>query len=155
MPSYNPYSYQYPQYGYQMPQQSQQPAPMPPQMQSGGFMSVRSEQEARSYPVAPGNVMTFKIENQPYVCEKAQGFSQLEGPVFNKYRLVKEEEPSTAPNSLDNATSDSKVTNTTINDIISEIEAIKDDIKGIKEQLKSAQKPGSKKTVRTEDEDDE
>lgn len=154
MPSYNPYSYQYPQYGYQMPQQSQQQAPIPPQMQSGGFMSVRSEQEARSYPVAPGNVMTFKIENQPYVCEKAQGFSQLEGPVFNKYRLVKEE-PSTAPNSLDNATSDSKVANTTINDIISEIETIKDDIKGIKEQLKSAQKPGSKKTVRPEDEDDE
>ncbi len=94
----------YPQYQnppiYPAPQQVNQPQiqqqlplqQMPQQMQSGGFMSVRTEQEARSYPVAPGNVMTFKIENQPYVCEKAQGFSQLEGPVFNKYRLVKEEE---------------------------------------------------------------
>lgn len=92
----------YPQYQqpvYPIPQQLNQPQlqqlpiqQVPQQMQSGGFMSVRNEQEARNYPVAPGNVMTFKIENQPYVCEKSQGFSQLEGPVFNKYRLVKEED---------------------------------------------------------------
>lgn len=96
-------NYGYPQYQqpmYPVPQQLSQPQiqqqmpvqQVPQQMQSGGFMSVRTEQEARNYPVAPGNVMTFKIENQPYVCEKAQGFSQLEGPVFNKYRLVKEDE---------------------------------------------------------------
>lgn len=88
----------YPQYQqpmYPISQQLNQPQlqQLPvQQMQSGGFMSVRNEQEARNYPVAPGNVMTFKIENQPYVCEKSQGFSQLEGPVFNKYRLVKEED---------------------------------------------------------------
>lgn len=96
--AYPNYPYQqYPQQMYnpqmaqqqmQMPQQVQ----VPQQMQSGGFMSVPSEQVARNYPVAPGNVMTFKIENQPVVCEKAQGFSQLEGPVFTKYRLVKENE---------------------------------------------------------------
>lgn len=95
MPNYyTPYqNYQQPQY-YQQPQMSQQipQQVQAPQMTNGGFMSVRSEAEARNYPVAPGNVMTFKIENQPYVCEKAQGFSQLEGPVFNKYKLVKEED---------------------------------------------------------------
>lgn len=94
-------NYNYPYYAptvQQMPQiqpQSLQPTYSPPTqqtMQNGGFMSVASEQIARNYPVAPGNVLTFKIENQPYVCEKAQGFSQLESPTFNKYRLVKEED---------------------------------------------------------------
>lgn len=102
--------YGLPQPNYQMPmsyqqqyaqQQMQQPIQQTPQMQqppqvqqmqNGGFMSVSSEQVARNYPVAPGNVITFKIEGQPYVCEKAQGFSQLEGPTFKKYRLVEEEE---------------------------------------------------------------
>lgn len=154
MPNYSPYSYQYPQYGYQMPQQSQQQAQIPSQMQSGGFMSVRSEQEARNYPVAPGNVMTFKIENQPYVCEKAQGFSQLEGPVFNKYRLVKEDTatPSTLP---ENDASNDEPINTTIDNIIHDIESIREDIKDIKERLKAIQKPAPKKIVKTEDDDDE
>jgi hypothetical protein len=36
--------------------------------------------------------VTFKDENAPYVYTKTQGFSQLDRPVFEKYRLVKEEE---------------------------------------------------------------
>ena len=93
-PYYTPYAPIYNQPQMQMPvQQTQQVQPQQTQMQmqNGGFMSMPTEQDARNYPVAPGNVMTFKIENQPYVCEKAQGFSQLEGPVFTKYRLVKED----------------------------------------------------------------
>lgn len=154
MPNYSPYSYQYPQYGYQMPQQQQQaqmPQQMLQQMQSGGFMSVPTEQDARNYPVAPGNVMTFKIENQPYVCEKAQGFSQLEGPIFNKYKLVKEE-PSVAPNSPDNEPFNSKAANTTIEAVISDIEAIKEDIRDIRAKLKNAAKPVIKNKEEDEDE---
>ena len=30
------------------------------QIQNGGFINVRSELEARNYPVAPGNSVTFK-----------------------------------------------------------------------------------------------
>ena len=59
--------------------------------QSNGFVSVRSEQEARSYPVAYGNSVTFKDETAPYVYTKTMGFSQLDRPVFEKYKLVKEE----------------------------------------------------------------
>lgn len=159
MPNYSPYSYQYPQYGYQMPQQQQQtqiPQQMPqpqlpqPQIQNGGFMSIPTEQDARNYPVAPGNVMTFKIENQPYVCEKAQGFSQLEGPVFNKYRLVKED-TSTPSNLTKNESSMNESTNTTLDIVINDIESIKEDIKSIKEKLKNIPKPMKKK----EDEEDE
>ena len=82
-----------------MPQLTQQPAqqtqqmaqqPVQPQIQNGGFVSVRTEQEARNYPVAPGTSVTFKDENAPYCYTKTKGFSQLEEPVFEKYRLVKE-----------------------------------------------------------------
>ena len=71
-------------------QQSQQQIQQ--QIQNGGFVSVHNENEARNYPIAPGNSVTFKDENAPYVYTKTQGFSQLDRPVFEKYRLVKEEE---------------------------------------------------------------
>lgn len=61
-------------------------------IQNGGFVSVTSEEEARRYPVAPGNSVTFKNENAPYVYTKTMGFSQLDRPLFEIYRLVKEED---------------------------------------------------------------
>ena len=78
----------------QMPQQSY--APTQNQVQNGGFVPVRSEAEARSYPVAPGTSITFKNETSPYCYVKTMGFSQLEAPRFEKYRLVKEDEPETS-----------------------------------------------------------
>lgn len=74
----------YPQYFSQPQAQAQM------QMQTS-FVNVRSEAEARNYPVAYGNSITFKDETQPYVYTKTMGFSQLDRPVFEKYRLVKEE----------------------------------------------------------------
>ena len=74
----------------QMPVQ-QQVQQQTPQIQNGGFISVRGEQEARNYPVAPGNSVTFKDETAPYVYTKTMGFSQLDTPTFDKYRLVKED----------------------------------------------------------------
>lgn len=61
------------------------------QSQASGFVSVRSEEEARNYPVAYGNSVTFKDENSPYIYTKTMGFSQLDRPIFDKYKLVKEE----------------------------------------------------------------
>jgi len=60
------------------------------QIQNGGFVSVHSIQEAFNYPVAPGNSVTFKDENSPYIYVKTKGFSQLEEPVFKKFRLIEE-----------------------------------------------------------------
>lgn len=101
MPSFNyPYAPQYyPQPNYQMQsmQPLQQTAPQPSvsqqtqQIQNGGFVSVRSEEEARNYPVAIGNSVTFKDENSPYVYTKTMGFSQLDRPIFEKYKLMKED----------------------------------------------------------------
>lgn len=79
MAFYNPY------------QQFQQPV----QMQNNGLILVRSEQEARNYPVAYGNSVTFKDETSPFVYTKTMGFSQLDRPVFEKFRLVKQEDEET------------------------------------------------------------
>ena len=90
---YQQFQQNYPQYqpgipGQQIPTNSQQPQ----QIQNGGFVSVRNIEEAFNWPVAPGNSITFKDENSPYVYTKTKGFSQLDQPIFEKYRLVKEED---------------------------------------------------------------
>lgn len=90
-----PMTYQqyYPQYQI-VPQQQQQPQQQQVQQvqQQNGFIPVNSENEARMYPVAPGNSVTFIDENAPYCYVKTMGFSQLDRPKFEKYRLVKEED---------------------------------------------------------------
>ena len=83
----------YPQlYQQMLPQQMQmQSQQQTPQIQNGGFISIPNENMVYSYPVAPGNCVTFKIEGQPIVMEKSMGFSQLESPRIERYRLVKED----------------------------------------------------------------
>lgn len=88
--SYYPYQPNYFAPQYQQPQQTQQTA-------QSGFVRVQSENEARMYPVAPGNSITFIDENGPYCYVKTMDISQLDRPKFEKYRLVKEDEPQTAP----------------------------------------------------------
>lgn len=103
--AYNPYQQYQPSFQQQQQvpnniqpsfQQSQQPIQQ--QIQNGGFISVRNEQEARNYPIAPGNSVTFKDENMPYVYVKTMGFSQLDRPNFEKFRLVKEDDIQAAQN---------------------------------------------------------
>lgn len=117
----------YPQYYY--PQQQQQQYY---QQQTNGFVSVRNELEARNYPVAYGNSVTFKDENAPYVYTKTMGFSQLETPRFEKYKLVKEE-----PQEAQEGASNTKVDNLYGKQ---EIDAIWAEIKAIKKMLPRAKK---------------
>lgn len=97
--NYFPATYQpiYQQNPYMMQQQQQmlqqQQAQQQAQPQQTGFVRVQNENEARMYPVAPGNSITFIDENAPYCYTKTVEFSQLDRPKFEKYRLVKEEEP--------------------------------------------------------------
>jgi hypothetical protein len=64
--------------------------PIQPQqaMQNGGYIPVRSEEEAMRYPLAPGTFATFRIEGTPFIVEKSMGFSQIESPQYRKYQLV-------------------------------------------------------------------
>lgn len=90
--NYSQYNMPMPNQGIgQFPQQMQ-PSYQSQQIQSSGFIPVPSEEVARNYPVAPGNSVTFKNENAPYVYTKTMGFSQLDRPVFEKYKLVREDD---------------------------------------------------------------
>ena len=64
-----------------------------PQIRDGGFIPVPSEDMARNYPVAQGTSVTFRDENAPYIYTKTMGFSPLDRPIFEKYKLIKEEAP--------------------------------------------------------------
>lgn len=103
--------------------------------QNSAFVSVRSIEEAINYPVAPGNSITFKVENTPYVCTKTKGFSPLDQPVFEKYRLVKEEEPATKP---PEPPVQALETQQQIEQLWNEINALKSLIRGNKRNDKSA-----------------
>lgn len=81
-----PYNYYQPYYQQYQPYSANQ---QPQQIQNGGFVSVRSAQEAFNYPVALGNSVTFKDETAPYIYVKTRGFSQLEEPIFEQFQLVK------------------------------------------------------------------
>lgn len=102
-PQYQPYQAQMTppqmQQVQQPAQQIQQPAQQYPVVQSG-FVRVMNENEARMYPVAPGNSVTFINENSPYCYTKTVNMGQLDRPIFEKYRLVKEDDapaPAEAP----------------------------------------------------------
>ena len=68
---------------------------MSPYMQQAptqnSFVSVQNEQEARAYPVAPGKSATFQDESLPGIFYTKTMGSQFDRPVFEKYRMVKEE----------------------------------------------------------------
>ena len=144
-------AYQNPYYQYQLPQQNmiQQPVQNQPlQIQNGGFISVRSIDEARNYPVAPGNSVTFKIEGQLFVCEKTLGFSQFEAPVFDIYKLVKvdgsEVEPTTPP-------SPEYALKSEFDELYKTIKDLQDQIEILKEPPKTAVKVGRKRKEDSED----
>lgn len=143
-PTYqNPYMYQQfyqnPIQQQQMSQQQQMPVqmqaqPQQQQIQNGGFISVRNEQDARNYPVAPGNSITFKDETAPYVYTKTMGFSQLDTPIFERYKLVKEETPD------ETLIEDKPITFTTQRKLEDEISHLWKEINLLKDSRKSTTK---------------
>lgn len=123
---------QYPVYPQPIMPAQQTQAPM--QIQNGGFVSVRNENEARSYPVAPGNSITFKDETAPYVYTKTMGFSQLDRPIFEKFKLVKEDAPE-AQNLPQNDDFDIKAMSNSLSELKDEIEDVRGEIEGIQDEL--------------------
>lgn len=104
-----------------------------PQIQNGGFVTVPSEEAVKSYPVARGTTVTFKIEMQPYIYTKTVGHSLLDPPIIEKFRLVKEsEEPS-------------EKSNTGIDEILAELSNMKKDIATLKEDLRRRNYPDKRK----------
>lgn len=159
--AYNPYQQYQPNFQQQMQnqsnyQQSQQPI-QNQQIQNGGFVSVHNENEARNYPIAPGNSVTFKDENAPYVYTKTQGFSQLDRPVFEKYRLVKEEEyqPQQVAQNAPTGAEKTEQANNTDYALKSDLRALWDEIETLKKRIPKAKEEIKNKIGKTEVKTDE
>lgn len=154
---YNPYqnyyptyqNYQQPQYGQNISAQQNMQQPSQMQIQNGGLVSVHNETEARNYPIAIGTSITFKDENAPYVYTKTMGFSQLESPKFDKYRLVKEE-ATEQPQAGQNEPKEAHACSCNLEKVEAKIAALESEIEGIKKKM--AAKPGTKKKEAEEDE---
>ena len=149
-----PYNGYYPQ-AYQPIGQTQQMQPTQnPQIQNGGLVTVHSETEARNYPVAPGTSVTFKHETEPYCYTKTLGFSQFEAPKFEKFKLVKEEEPTEASQGeketpaptyasqedLGKVVNVMKTMNDTMETMKGDIESMKGDLYGLSGKKRTAKK---------------
>lgn len=102
--------------------QQMQPIQMPQSL-----ISVRSEMDAKNYPVAPGNSVIFHDETAPYIYTKTMGMSQLDHPTFEKFRLVREGE----------TTKDDAI-NTQITSIVTDIGGINDAIKVLNDAVKAS-----------------
>lgn len=140
-PNFQNPSYQNPTYQQNPP--SYQQAAQNQQMQNGGFMLVPSEDIARSYPVAPGNCVTFKIEGKPIVMEKSMGFSQLEAPRIDRYRLVREEDAQNEQNLPQNEPKNNSTENETIEGLKSEIKALNEELEDVKKRLHELEDVGA------------
>ena len=146
-PQYNPY-YQQPYYA---PNQMQNPVQNIVQgatqqnQSSGMIMNIPNEDAARSYPVAPGNSVIFKDENAPYIYTKTMGFSQFDKPVFEKYRLVKEE---------DEMAQESEDTSI-VDELKNEIASLKSEIESIKKKIAPKTVKRIMKEIEVDDDDTE
>ena len=149
-PNYPQYLMPYVQYPYaqqmpMQPQQSQQSQQSSPPIQNAGFILVRSEEEAYRYPVASGNCMTFKVENEPIVIEKSMSFSQLDNPKIDRYRLVREDIVE-EPRPIETVEMETVMPD----ELKDELQAIRHEIEGIKRKLEN-NKPVAKKREGNDD----
>ena len=131
----NPYYQNYfaPNYnGYAM--QGQQP------IQGAGFVPIPSEEDARGYPIQRGSSITFRDENLPYIYIKTLGFGQLDSPIFEKYRITKEDAPSirraeTAPPREETDKLSNYVTKAEYGQICDEIDSIRETVERLRKEL--------------------
>lgn len=113
---------------------TRQPQQVMPQPQSNTFVPVSSETEARNYLVSYGNSVMFKDENAPYIYTKT-AFSQMENPVFKRYRLV-EESAGTAHMTVENTQGIDLSTYATKD----EIQALQKELQALKSALGEGEK---------------
>ena len=180
MPNYPMYPQNYPQYpsysqyqpypAYQQPQMSgapqqiPQPAPQPvqqptqPPVQSSLPISVRSEQQARDWPIAPGNSVTFIDESAGYVYTKTS-MNQFDRPQFVKYRLVREDDAPQEPQSAPQSAANPAAAPMPDYALKSDVDALKGEVMGEMEEFRArldglAEKPAGKGKKKEADSDD-
>lgn len=141
-PNYS--NYFYPQYPVQANQQNTQQNP--DVLNNGGLISVPSEEDVLKYPIAPGNIITFKIENQPIIIEKSMSRSQFDSPHYKRYKLVEEEMNGEG---INNTPKEEKPVYAQIEDIQSiktDIETLQKNYSELKESFEELRKTYNRKT---------
>lgn len=126
-------------YGYPQPQNNLfQPRPeVQMQQEKYGFINVANEEQARNWPIAPGNSLTFKDESAPYIYTKTMGLSQFETPVFEKYKLTKEEDADAVAGVASPQVNLNLSENEEFSNIVKEIEVMRNSYKDLKNELNS------------------
>ncbi len=145
----NPYYYGQPQgqaTSGQIPVQAQNNAQSQSQLISGGLISVSNEAEAFNYPVAHGNSVTFRNDNEPFVYIKSVGFSPLDRPIFEKYKKEEVETVNNKPVMDENPIFD---------ELRAEITTLKTELDTLKAKLKTVPKTTTKKVLKEVIEDDD
>lgn len=103
---------------------------------SNSLVPIHSEQEVFNYPVAPGNSVSFKNENEPYLYVKTMGFSQFDRPEIVKYKLIKEDIGNSNTEPIENTPSQIKgLSEDDLKPILDDIQQVKKDIAIIKKRL--------------------
>ena len=151
--NYFPASYQpmyYPQ-PYQQPTQQQPVQQQPQQIQYGNVIVVPSERDIDAYPVAPGNCVTFKVENENILITKTKPFSALADPIKERYVLHKEDMPQESANNSDSRNDSENSIDLSIYATKTEFEALSQRIEALEATIESI-KP--KKQVKKEKEDE-
>lgn len=150
MANYYPYNPYYSQPYQTANSQMQQPIQQPQQIHNGGYVSVRSEDEARMYPVAPGNSVTFINELAPYIYKKTMGFSQFDKPIFEVFEVIPKTPP-TSENSAEVTKDIAYAEKSDLEALQAMIEALKGDIDMLNGKISTFESKKSK----TKKEDDE
>lgn len=148
--NYYPYNPYYAQPYQTANSQSQQTIQQPQQIHNGGYVSVRSEDEARMHPVAPGNSVTFINELAPFIYKKTMGFSQFDRPIFEVFKIVPEKLP-TSENADKQIKDITYAEKSEIETLRATIEALKGDVDTLNGKITSFEN----KKPKTKKEDDE
>lgn len=158
-PAYNAAAYPYtgaPQITPQLqpaqnPQNQQNTATQGEPLINGGFIVLPSEEDIKRYPVAPGNLVTFKIENKPVIIEKSMGRSPFDAPHYERYKLIREEMEEEKPEPAKSEPDELEA-------IKNELETLKGNYKELKEsfsEIEKLMKTSPKKKPREKEEIEE
>lgn len=117
--------------------QSQLPQQMSQQQQTqtiqdGGLVEVPDETVAFNYPTAPGVTVTMIDKLREHLFTKTMGFNQLEKPIFQRYRIIKEDEQNGAQSE-----SKSEGSSNTIDELKAQIDRIQNEYERVLEDIEN------------------
>ena len=103
-------------------------------IQDERFVLIPSEKDAWAFPIRHGTSVTFRDEKLPYIYTKTLGFSQMDSPIFEKYRLIKET-PQNATETIKDEELPIYVTKSEFEAIREEMEALKNTVASLRKEL--------------------